>query len=58
MKKMKTGGMTNPNKAAKASPTTGGKAVPYKKGGTVAKKSPTNLAGRGMMKKGGSVKKK
>lgn len=55
---MKTGGMTNPNKMAKASPTTGGKSVPYKKGGTVAKKSPTNLAGRGMMKKGGSVKKK
>ena len=52
MKKMKTGGMNNPNKEAKAGP------LGYKKGGTVAKKSPTNLAGRGMMKKGGSVKKK
>lgn len=55
---MKTGGMNNPNKTAKAGPLSGGESVPYKKGGTVAKKSPTNLAGRGMMKKGGSVKKK
>ena len=56
-KMMKTGGMSNPNSTAKASPTTGGKSVPYKKGGTVAKKSSTNLADRGMMKKGGSTKK-
>lgn len=48
MKKMKTGGMNNPNKAAKAAPTSGSKAVPYKKGGASA----------AMMKKGGSTKKK
>jgi hypothetical protein len=61
MKKMMTGGMNNPNKSAKASPTSGAKSVPYKAGGTVVKKnSPENKAGRGLMgsaKKGGYMSK-
>lgn len=60
-KKMKTGGMTNPNKPAKASPVSGAKSVPYKSGGTIVKKgSPENKAGRGLMgsaKKGGAMTK-
>lgn len=54
-KMMKTGGMSNPNSTAKASPTTGGKSVPYKKGGATDK--PKAMYGKSMMKKGGSTKK-
>lgn len=61
MKTMQTGGVNNPNKPAKASPTSGAKSVPYKSGGSIVKKgSPENKAGRGLMgsaKKGGTMNK-
>lgn len=56
-KKMKTGGMNNPNPTAKASPMKTGGKVMAKTGRTILKNQPLTPQGAGMAKYGKSMTK-